>query len=227
MDLELLKEQSAAAALKYVEDDAIVGVGTGSTVKYFIEGLAKIKSRISGAVASSIATEQLLKAHGIPVMDLNSASHVDVYVDGADEANHFGYLIKGRGGALTREKIIATASARFICIIDHSKYVTALGNIAPIPLEVLPMARSLVGRKIVTMRGNPVYRENYLTDNGNIILDVFDLNLDHPLELENTLKCITGVVETGLFAHRSANLIIMATPDGIQTLDTNHARITK
>ena len=218
MDLELLKEQSAAAALKYVEDDSIVGVGTGTTVKYFIEGLAKIKSRISGAVASSIATEQLLKANGIPVIDLNSASHIDLYVDGADEANHFGYLIKGRGGALTREKIIATVAERFICIIDHTKYVSALGNISPIPVEVIPMARSLVGRKIVAMRGNPVYRENYLTDNGNIIIDVHDLNIDHPLELENTLKVITGVVDNGLFAHRPADLIIIASTEGIQTI---------
>nr|MDQ2994183.1 ribose-5-phosphate isomerase RpiA [Pseudomonadota bacterium] len=181
-------------------------------------GLAKIKSRISGTVASSIATEQLLKANGIPVIDLNAAGTIDLYVDGADEANHFGYLIKGRGGALTREKIIATVAQRFICIIDQSKYVTALGNLSPIPLEVLPMARSLVGRKIVSMRGNPVYRENYLTDNGNIIIDVHNLNIDHPLELENTLNTLTGVVENGLFAHRPADLIIIATTDGIQTI---------
>ncbi len=218
MDLELLKEQSAAAALKYVEDDSVVGVGTGTTVKYFIEGLAKIKSRVEGAVASSIATEQLLKAHGIPVIDLNSANRIDIYVDGADEANHFGYLIKGRGGALTREKIIATVAERFICIIDNTKYVTALGNISPIPIEVIPMARSLVGRKIVAMSGNPVYRENYLTDNGNIIIDAHDLNIDHPLELENALKAITGVVENGLFAHRPADLIIIASTEGIQTI---------
>jgi ribose 5-phosphate isomerase A len=210
MDQESLKKQSAEAALSYIHDDAIIGVGTGSTVNYFIDALASIKGRIAGTVASSIATEKQLKALGIPVLDLNAAGRISLYVDGADEANHYGYLIKGRGGALTREKII--------CIIDESKLVEILGRNSPVPLEVLPMARSLVGRKIVGLNGNPVYRDNYLTDNGNIIIDAYNLTISQPLELENKLNCIPGVVENGLFAHRPADVIIVATSSGIETI---------
>jgi ribose 5-phosphate isomerase A len=218
MDQESLKKQSAEAALSYVTEDSVIGVGTGSTVKYFIEALASMKGRIAGAVASSVATEKLLKAQGIPVLDLNAAGHIALYVDGADEANHYGYLIKGRGGALTREKIIASVSEKFICIVDQSKIVSILGRDAPVPIEVMPMARSLVGRKIVGLRGNPVYRDNYLTDNGNIIIDAYNLNISQPLELENTLNCLPGVVENGLFAHRPADIVIVATPQGIETI---------
>jgi ribose 5-phosphate isomerase A len=218
MDQNSLKKQSALAALSYVKDDAIIGVGTGSTVNYFIEALASIKGRIAGTVASSMATEKQLRALGIPVLDLNAAGRISLYVDGADEANPYGYLIKGRGGALTREKIIASVSEKFICIVDDSKIVDVLGRQAPVPIEVIPIARSLVGRKIVSLNGNPVYRDNYLTDNGNIIIDVYNLNISEPLELENRLNCITGVVENGLFAHRPADLIIIATPAGIKTI---------
>ncbi len=220
MDQESLKKQSAEAALSYVREDTVIGVGTGSTVKYFIEALASMKSRIAGTVASSVDTEKQLRALGIPVLDLNAASQIDLYVDGADEANHFGYLIKGRGGALTREKIIASVSEQFICIVDQTKMVTLLGQNAPLPVEVLPMARSLVGRKIVSLKGNPVYRENYLTDNGNIIIDAYNLPITHPLEMENALNCIPGVVENGLFAHRPADIILLATQQGIETIKT-------
>lgn len=218
MDQESLKKQSAEAALSYVREDAVIGVGTGSTVKYFIEALASMKGRIAGTVASSVDTEKQLRALGIPVLDLNAAGRIELYVDGADEANHYGYLIKGRGGALTREKIIANVSEKFICIIDESKMVTILGQNAPVPIEVIPMARSLVGRKIVGLKGNPVYRENTVTDNGNIIIDAFNLALSQPLEMENTLNSIPGVVENGLFAHRPADLIILATSTGIKTI---------
>lgn len=218
MDQESLKKQSAEAALSYVREDAVIGVGTGSTVKYFIEALASMKGRIAGTVASSVETEKQLRALGIPVLDLNAAGRIELYVDGADEANHYGYLIKGRGGALTREKIIANVSEKFICIIDESKQVTILGQNAPVPIEVIPMARSLVGRKIVGLKGNPVYRENVITDNGNIIIDAYNLTLSQPLEMENTLNTIPGVVENGLFAHRPADIIILATSKGIETI---------
>ncbi len=224
MDQESLKKLSAEAALKYIQDDAIIGVGTGSTVNYFIDGLASLKGRIAGTVASSVATEKRLKTLGIPVLDLNAAGRIGLYVDGADEANSYGYLIKGLGGALTREKILASVSEKFICIIDQSKWVTILGENAPVPIEVLPMARSLVGRKIVGLRGNPVYRENFLTDNGNIIIDAYNLDLSRPLELENSLNTIPGVVENGLFAHRPADIIIKATPEGIETIKLVNTR---
>lgn len=218
MDQESLKKQCAEAAIQYVHDDTIIGVGTGSTVKYFIEALGKIKGRIAGTVASSVETEKQLKTLGIPVLDLNAASRISLYVDGADEANQYGYLIKGRGGALTREKILANVSEKFICIIDESKYVDILGRNSPVPIEVIPMARSLVGRKIVGLNGNPVYRENYLTDNGNIVIDAYNLNISKPLELENAVNCIPGVVENGLFAHRPADIILIARANGIETI---------
>lgn len=220
MSQDEMKKAAAEAAIKFVQEDTIVGVGTGSTVNFFIDALAKIKSRIEGTVASSKATEQELKKRGIPVYDLNAVNKVSVYVDGADEANDYFYLIKGRGGALTREKIIATVAEKFICIIDESKKVSVLGNQAPLPVEVIPMARSYVARQIVKLGGSPVYREGFVTDNGNIILDIHNFSINEPLKMENTLKCITGVVDSGLFAHRCANVILMATKEGVVTLNS-------
>jgi len=217
MSQEQLKKSAAEAALKYITQGAVVGVGTGTTIKYFIDALATIKHKLEGTVASSIETEQLLKAYHIPVYDLNSVSSLDVYVDGADEATPHHYLIKGRGGALLREKIIATVAKQFICIIDESKKVDVLGDVAPIPVEVVPMARSYVARQIVKLGGDPVYREGYKTDNGNVILDVYNLKALEPVKLEQTLKNITGVVENGIFAHRPANVLLVATKQGVET----------
>jgi ribose 5-phosphate isomerase A len=221
MNQDEMKKAVAQAALKYVPEEGIIGVGTGTTVQYFIEGLAQIKNRIEGTVASSKATALELKKVGLPVYDLNTVDQITVYVDGADEANDFFYLIKGRGGALTQEKIIATVSQKFICIIDETKKVTVLGNNCPLPVEVIPMARSYVARQMVKLGGSPIYREGYVTDNGNIILDVYNLNIVEPLHLENTLKCIPGVVETGLFAHRPADVLLIASPQGVETLKSN------
>lgn len=218
MNQDEMKKQVAEAALKFIPEDGIIGVGTGSTVQYFIEGLAKIKNRIEGTVASSKTTEAELKKLGIPVYDLNTINQVALYVDGADEANDYFYLIKGKGGALTREKIIATVSKKFICIIDDTKKVSILGQDSPLPVEVIPMARSYVARQLVKLGGNPVYREHYLTDNGNIILDVYNLNIIEPMKLEDNIKCIPGVVESGLFAHRPADEILMATTNGVEKL---------
>lgn len=212
-----LKKAAAESALQYITHGAMVGVGTGSTVKFFINALATIKNKLEGTVASSVETEQLLKAHNIPVYDLNSTS-LDVYVDGADEATLHHYLIKGRGGALLREKIIATVAKKFICIIDESKKVDVLGSLAPVPIEVIPMARSYVARQIVKLGGDPVYREGYKTDNGNVILDIYNLKILNPVQLEQALKNITGVVENGIFAHRPADILLVATKQGIETL---------
>lgn len=218
MNQEEMKKSAAQAALKYVPEEGIIGVGTGTTVQYFIDGLAAIKGRIEGAVASSKATEQELKKVGIPVYDLNAVNQVAVYVDGADEANNYFYLIKGRGGALTREKIIATVAKQFVCIIDETKKVSVLGSQSPVPVEVIPMARSYVARQIVKLGGNPVYRENYLTDNNNIILDVYNFEILEPLKLESTIKTIPGVVESGLFAHRPADVLLVSSPSGVEAL---------
>lgn len=218
MNQESLKKSAAEAALKYITQGATVGVGTGTTIKYFIDALATIKHKLEGAVASSIETEKLLRAHHIPVYDLNSANTVDIYVDGADEATQHHYLIKGRGGALLREKIIATVAKQFVCIVDESKQVNVLGAIAPIPVEVVPMARSYVARQIVKLGGDPVYREGYKTDNGNVILDVYNLKVLEPLKMEERLKNITGVIESGIFAHRSADVLLVATKQGVETL---------
>lgn len=216
---DTLKKAAAEAALKYITPGATVGVGTGSTVKFFIDALATIKHKIECTVASSVSTEQLLKAHNIPVYDLNSVNPSDmVYVDGADEATSHHYLIKGRGGALLREKIIATVAKQFICMIDESKKVDVLGRVAPIPVEVIPMARSYVARQIVKLGGDPIYREGYKTDNGNVILDIYNLTALNPVQLEQILKNITGVVESGIFAHRPADVLLIATQEGIQPL---------
>lgn len=218
MNSSQLKQEAAQAAIQYVQQDQVVGVGTGSTVQYFIDALAKIKGRLEGTVASSVATEKLLKAQYIPVYDLNAVNNVDIYVDGADQANSHHYLIKGRGGALTREKILATVAKKFVCIIDESKKVDILGGECPVPVEVIPMARGYVAREIVRLGGDPVYRENYVTDNGNIILDVYNLKILDPVVMEQTLNNLTGVVENGLFAKRRADIILVATPRGLETL---------
>lgn len=215
------KEAVAQSALRFIEDNTIVGVGTGSTVNYFIEGLATIKHRIQGAVASSKATEARLKSYGIPVFDLNTVD-VDVTVDGADACNPYCQLVKGGGGALTREKILVAASRHFICIIDASKQVKVLGDF-PVPIEVIPMARSFVAREIVKLEGDPVYRENFVTDNGNIILDVHHWVIAEPIKLERTLNNIPGVVCNGLFADKTADTVLISTEDGIKTMKCGSA----
>lgn len=212
-----LKMQAAKAAIAYIEDNSIVGVGTGSTVNCFIKELALIKQRIDACVASSKATELLLRAAGIPVIELNSVDELSIYVDGADEVKASGEMIKGGGGALTREKIVANVAQQFICIVDESKVVTQLGTF-PIAVEVVPMARSLAARRLVQLGGDPEYREGFMTDNGNIILDVYNLRPDHAQELEDSINTIPGVVENGLFAHRLADKIIVASAQGVTTL---------
>ncbi len=212
------KKQVAEAALAYVEDDSIVGVGTGSTVNFFIDCLASIKHRIDGAVSSSDATEALLKQHNIPVLSLNSANDIPVYIDGADEATKHLHLIKGGGGALTREKIVAAASKKFICIIDETKMVDVLGTF-PLPVEVIPMAQSYIAREITKLGGQPILREGFTTDNGNIILDVHNLSILKPVELEQELNQLAGVVTNGLFAQRPADVLLVASDSGVQILE--------
>ena len=212
------KKQVAEAALAYVENDSIVGVGTGSTVNFFIDCLASIKHRIDGAVSSSDATEALLKQHNIPVLSLNSANDIPVYIDGADEATKHLHLIKGGGGALTREKIVAAASKKFICIIDESKMVDVLGTF-PLPVEVIPMAQSYIAREITKLGGQPILREGFTTDNGNIILDVHNLSILKPVELEQELNKLAGVVTNGLFAQRPADVLLIASDNGVKVLD--------
>lgn len=211
------KNNAALAALAeirpHLEYESVVGVGTGSTVKFFIDALATIKGEFKAAVSSSEVSTELLKAHGISVMDLNQVNQLDFYVDGADESNHNLHLIKGGGAALTREKIIAAVANKFICIANQSKLVDILGGF-PLPVEVIPMARSYVARKLVGLGGSPVYREGVVTDNGNHLLDVHNLKIVNPIELERTLNNITGVVTNGLFAMRAADVLIMGTEDG-------------
>ena len=203
------KQRVARAALEFIEDDVVVGVGTGSTVNCFIEELARIRHRIDGAVASSVATQTLLRQANIPIVDLNGVKELPVYVDGADEATRHLQLIKGGGGALTREKISAAVSDRFICIVDDTKMVDVLGTF-PLPVEVIPMARSHVAREIVKLGGQPMIREDFVTDNGNVILDVHNLSIVNPVELEQQLDGIVGVVTNGLFARRRADLLLVA-----------------
>jgi ribose 5-phosphate isomerase A len=209
------KKEVAIAAIDYIEDDTIVGVGTGSTVNFFIEELGKIKGRIEGAVSSSVASEELLKQHNIPVLPLNSVTEIPVYVDGADEATEHRHLIKGGGGALTREKIVAAASKQFVCIIDDSKMVPMLGEF-PLPVEVIPMAQSYVARQISKLGGQPVLREGFITDNGNIILDIQNMKIDDPVELEHNINQIVGVVTNGLFAQRPADILLIASDKGVK-----------
>lgn len=217
MDQNLKKQLVAEAALEYVEDDTVIGVGTGSTVNFFIEKLASIKHRIEAAVASSVATEELLKKHHIPIASLNSINELKVYIDGTDEATKYLHLIKGGGGALTREKIIAAASDKFICIADDSKLVDVLGNF-PLPVEVIPMAQSYVARKLVGLGGQPLLRQGFTTDNGNIILDVHHLSITQPVELEGEINQIAGVVSNGLFARRPADVLLIGDGDSVQTI---------
>jgi ribose 5-phosphate isomerase A len=221
MDQNELKKAVAQAAANYVrsrlDDRTVIGVGTGSTANYFIECLAAFKHNISATVASSVETARRLKALQITVIDLNSAPEVSIYVDGADEANSYLHLIKGGGGALTREKIIAAVAKEFVCIADGSKLVDVLGRF-PLPVEVVPMARSHVARQIVKLGGDPVYREGFITDNGNIILDVHNMSIVDPRELETQLNQITGVVTNGIFALRPADKLIIGTKDGLKTL---------
>ena len=217
MTQDEMKKAAAKAALDYVEDDTIIGIGTGSTANHFIDLLAGIKGRIEGTVASSVASAERLKKHGIPVFDLNAVGDLSLYVDGADESSHHLHLIKGGGGALTREKIVAAASKKFVCIADESKLVDVLGKF-PLPVEVIPMARSYVARQIVKLGGQPVLREGYTTDNGNVILDVHNLKIMNPVELEGILNNIVGVVTNGLFAMRPADVLILGTPNGAKTL---------
>jgi ribose 5-phosphate isomerase A len=216
MTQDELKQAVAREAVGFVQP-GLIGVGTGSTANYFIDELAKIKGKIDGAVASSKATADRLAAHGIRVLDLNDAGQLPLYVDGADEITEHMHMIKGGGGALTREKIVAAASDKFICIADGSKLVDVLGKF-PLPVEVIPMARSYVARELVKLGGQPKLREGFTTDNGNVILDVHNLKIMNPVELEGILNQITGVVTNGLFARRPADLALLGTPQGVTAL---------
>ncbi len=216
MTQDELKQKTAEAALAYVKDVPVIGVGTGSTVKHFINYLADVKGSFEGAVSSSEVTTEHLRKVGIPVLDLNAVGTLEVYVDGADEVNPLKQMIKGGGGALTREKIIAGASDKFICIVDATKKVSALGAY-PLPIEVIPMARSYVARELVKIGGKPVWREDYFTDNGNEILDIHNLEINEPVAMEKTLNNITGVVTVGLFAVRPADVVLIGNEDGIIT----------
>jgi ribose 5-phosphate isomerase A len=212
-----LKQKAAQAAIEYIEDNMILGVGTGSTVNFFIQQLNSLRHKIDACVASSVQTERLLRELNIPVIDLNAASQVDLYVDGADEVAANFSMIKGGGGALTREKIIAVAATKFICIVDEKKLVPHLGHF-PIAVEVLPLARGLVAREIVKLGGNPRYRKGFFTDNNNIILDVYDLPLDDAQDMEEKLKLLPGVVETGIFAKRRADLVLIGRSSAVECL---------
>ncbi|MBI3563243.1 MAG: ribose-5-phosphate isomerase RpiA [Gammaproteobacteria bacterium] len=217
MTQDEMKQAVAKAALDYVETGTVIGIGTGSTANYFIDQLADIKHKIEGVVASSNASAERLKKHGIPVFDLNAVNEISVYIDGADEVNRHLHLIKGGGGALTREKIVAAVSKRFVCIADESKWVDVLGKF-PLPVEVIPMARSYVARELAKLGGQPVWREGFITDNGNLILDVHNLRIMEPTKLEETINHITGVVTNGLFARRAANVLLLGTKDGVKTI---------
>ncbi len=214
---EELKQAVARAAIAHVPAGGILGVGSGSTVNCFIAELGKVKHRIDAAVASSEATAQRLKAIGIEVVDLNSVQSIEVYVDGADEINQSLAMIKGGGGALTREKIVAAVSRTFVCIADESKRVDVLGKF-PLPVEVIPMARSYVARELVKLGGEPEWRPNFVTDNGNVILDVHNLKIMQPMELETRINQITGVVTNGLFAHRGADVLLLSKQSGVETI---------
>jgi ribose 5-phosphate isomerase A len=216
------KRRAADAAIPYIEDGMVLGIGTGSTVAQLMEALKDRKIRLSGAVSSSRQTSQLLKAARIPELDLNAEGDLNLYIDGADEATAGGVLIKGGGAALTREKVIAAAAARFVCIIDDTKLAEVLGKF-PLPVEVIPMARSYVARQLVKMGGQPVWREGVVTDNGNAVLDVHNLRLDDPVAVESALNQIAGVVTVGLFARRPADVLIVAGDGGVKTLNCRAA----
>ncbi len=217
MTKDEIKQAVAKAALEYVQAGTVIGVGTGSTANFFIDALATIKHKIEGAVASSVATATRLKGHGIMVLELNETGDLPLYVDGADEATQHLHLIKGGGGALTREKIVAAASKKFVCIADESKLVGVLGEF-PLPIEVIPMARSFVARQLVKLGGTPVLRENFTTDNGNVILDVRGLQILEPAKLEATLNNIPGIVTNGLFAIRPADVLLLGSEKGVRRI---------
>jgi ribose 5-phosphate isomerase A len=212
-----LKHAVALEAIKYVVEDAVVGVGTGSTASFFIDELAKIKNRILGAVASSDRSAERLKGHGIRLFDLNSVNELPVYIDGADEITEHLAMIKGGGGALTREKIVAAVAKKFVCIADESKLVPVLGKF-PLPVEVIPMARAYVARQMVKLGGQPELRQNFTTDNGNIVLDVRGLSILNPVELETAINNVAGVVTNGLFARRGADVLLLGTKAGVKAI---------
>lgn len=216
-DQDIGKRRAAEAALEFLPQDELIGVGTGSTVNFFIDCLGAVRQRIKGAVASSVTTAKRLQAQGIELVDLNETGTLSIYVDGADEATAHRQLIKGGGGALTREKIIAAASRMFVCIADESKLVGRLGAF-PLPVEVIPMARSYVAREIVALGGKPAYRQGFVTDNGNIILDVHSLDILEPIKLEQALNNIVGVVSNGLFATRGADVLLIGSANGVQRI---------
>ncbi|MGR5069671.1 MULTISPECIES: ribose-5-phosphate isomerase RpiA [Vibrio] len=213
MTQDEMKKAAGWAALKYVEKGSIIGVGTGSTVNHFIDALGSIKDDIKGAVSSSVASTERLKELGIEVYECNDVARLDVYVDGADEINAAREMIKGGGAALTREKIVAAISDKFVCIVDGTKAVDVLGQF-PLPVEVIPMARSYVARELVKLGGDPAYREGVVTDNGNMILDVYNMRITNPKDMEDKINGIAGVVTVGLFAHRGADVVITGTPEG-------------
>lgn len=221
MTQDELKKAVAKAALDYImphlERDSVIGVGTGSTANFFIDLLAEVRNDFDGAVASSEATAERLKAHNIPVYELNTVGEIEFYVDGADEVNERLELIKGGGGALTREKIVAAVAKHFICIADESKQADILGDF-PLPVEVIPMARSHVGREIVKLGGDPVYRDGFTTDNGNIIIDIHNMDISRPIQVEERLNQIVGTVTNGLFARRPADLLLLGTKDGVKSI---------
>ncbi len=221
MNQDQLKKATAEAALQYIlphlEKELVIGIGTGSTARFFIDALAEYKDDFDGCVSSSEASTEQLKSHGIPVYDLNTVSDLRFYIDGADETNEHLHLIKGGGAALTREKIIAAVAQEFICIADESKAVGVLGEF-PLPVEVIPMARSYVGRELVKLGGDPAYREGVVTDNGNVILDVWNMKIIDPVALERKINGIVGVVTNGLFANRPADVLLLGTKDGVRTL---------
>jgi ribose 5-phosphate isomerase A len=214
MDQNQKKQAAAEAAIEFVSNDAIIGVGTGSTVNYFIDALAGEKHRIRGAVSSSDASTALLKSHGIDVFDLNEVDSLDIYVDGADEITEHKHMIKGGGAALTREKIVSAVAKQFICIVDDTKHVPVLGKF-PLPIEVIPLARSYVSRELVKLGGDPVYRQGIVTDNGNQIIDVHNLEILDPPALESKINEIVGVVTNGLFAHRGADVVLTGSENGV------------
>jgi len=217
MTQDEMKKAAAIKALDFVQEDTIVGVGTGSTVNHFIDALATMKNKIEGAVSSSEESTKRLKAHGIEVFDLNSISDIDVYIDGADEITEHMHMIKGGGAALTREKIVAAVAKTFVCICDDSKQVPVLGKF-PLPVEVIPMARSYVARELVKLGGDPEYRQGVVTDNGNVILDVHNLDIIDPKTLEKSINGIVGVVTNGLFAERGADILILGTENGAKII---------
>lgn len=218
MDIDQKKLIAAKASLDYIENDIVLGIGTGSTVNHLIDVLPSVRDKIQAVVSSSNATTALLEERGFEISMLNAVGDVDLYIDGADEATKHLQLIKGGGGALTREKILAGASRRFVCVIDDSKQVGMLGTF-PLPVEVIPMAQSYIGRKLVKMRGQPVWRENFVTDNGNHILDVHNLPITNPVEMETRINQIPGVVTVGIFAHRPADVLIVGDETGVRIIE--------